>query len=153
MFLEKEDIGRPVFNTGSYSGSRHMDEARTRVLFIDDEKDIVRTFTLFLERQGYVVDSARNGREAMAMLGESIYQVVVLDYRLPDITGTDMLRRVNELQPGAVKVMLTGFASMEKAAESLVHSADSYLIKPVNMNMLLAVIEEKLGERAKSNKR
>ena len=150
--LDEEDIGETVFSTGSYSGSRRMDEARPRVLLIDDEKDIVRTFTLFLERHGYVVDSARNGREALAKLGEGLYQAVVLDYRLPDINGTDLLRRVNELQPGAVKVMLTGFVSLEKAAESLIHGADSYLIKPVNMNELLGVIEEKLRERAKSGK-
>jgi len=125
-----------------------MDEARPGVLLIDDEKDIVRTFTLFLERFGYSVDSANNGREAEAKLSESMYDVVIFDYRLPDMTGTDLLRRANELQPGAVKVMLTGFLSLENAAESLMLGADSYLLKPVDMNEVLAVIEEKLRERA-----
>ncbi len=125
-----------------------MDEARPGVLLIDDEEDIVRTFTLFLERFGYSVDSANNGREAEAKLSESMYDVVIFDYRLPDMTGTDLLRRANELQPGAVKVMLTGFLSLENAAESLMLGADSYLLKPVDMNEVLAVIEEKLRERA-----
>jgi DNA-binding response OmpR family regulator len=91
-----------------------MDEARPGVLLIDDEKDIVRTFTLFLERYGYVVDSAGSGGEAL----------------------------------DAVKVMLTGFPSLEDAAESLLHGADSYLLKPVDMNEVLEVIEEKLRKRA-----
>jgi DNA-binding response OmpR family regulator len=125
-----------------------MDEARTGVLLIDDEKDIVRTFTLFLEKFGYSVDSASSGGEALAKLGENIYHVVIFDYRLPDISGTDLLRRANELQPGAVKVMLTGFPSLENAAESLSLGADSYLLKPVDMNEVLAVIEDKLRERA-----
>jgi len=125
-----------------------MDEARPRVLLIDDEKDIVRTFTLFLEKFGYSVDSASGGREALAKLGENPYHVVIFDYRLPDISGTDLLRRANELQPAAVKVMLTGFPSLENAAESLSLGADSYLLKPVDMNEVLAVIEEKLRERA-----
>jgi two-component system response regulator HydG len=128
-----------------------MDEARPRVLLIDDEKDIVRTFTLFLERFGYSVDSAVSGGEALAKLGGTLYHVIIFDYRLPDITGTELLRRVNDMQPDAVKVMLTGFASLEKAAESLMHGADSYLLKPVDMNEVLAVIEEKLGERAGSS--
>jgi len=146
----KEDIGETVFNTGNISGSRDMDEARPGVLLIDDEEDIVRTFTLFLEKFGYSVDSASNGEEAEAKLSENLYDVVVFDYRLPDITGTDLLRRANELQPGAVKVMLTGFPSLENAAESLSLGADSYLLKPVDMNEVLRVIEEKLRERAES---
>jgi DNA-binding response OmpR family regulator len=125
-----------------------MDEARPRVLLIDDEKDIVRTFTLFLEKFGYSVDSASSGGEALAKLGENLYHVVIFDYRLPDITGTDLLRKANELQPEAVKVMLTGFPSLENAAESLSLGADSYMLKPVDMNEVLAVIEEKLRERA-----
>jgi len=125
-----------------------MDEARPRVLLIDDEKDIVRTFTLFLEKFGYSVDSASSGGEALAKLGENLYHVVIFDYRLPDTSGTDLLRRANELQPAAVKVMLTGFPSPENATESLSLGVDSYLLKPVDMNEVLAVIEEKLRERA-----
>jgi DNA-binding response OmpR family regulator len=129
-----------------------MDEARPGVLLIDDEEDIVRTFTLFLERFGYSVDSASSGGEALAKLSENLYDVVVFDYRLPDVTGTDLLRKANLLQPGAVKVMLTGFPSPENAAESLSLGADSYLLKPVDMNKVLAIIEEKLRERAESRK-
>ena len=129
-----------------------MDEARPGVLLIDDEEDIVRTFTLFLERFGYSVDSAGNGGEAEAKLSENLYDVVVFDYRLPDITGMDLLRKANLLQPRAVKVMLTGFPSLENAAESLSLGADSYLLKPVDMNKVLAIIEEKLRERAESEK-
>ena len=127
-----------------------MGEAKPGVLLIDDEEDIVSTFTLFLERFGYSVDSASSGGEALAKLGENLYHVVIFDYRLPDITGTDLLRRANELQPGAVKVMLTGFPSLENAAESLSLGADSYLLKPVDMNEVLAIIKEKLRERAES---
>jgi len=67
-----------------------MDEARPGVLLIDDEEDIVRTFTLFLEKYGYSVDSAGNGGEAEAKLSENLYDVVIFDYRLPDIAGTDL---------------------------------------------------------------
>jgi DNA-binding response OmpR family regulator len=123
-----------------------MDEAGRRVLLVDDEKDIVRTFTLFLERKGYVLDSAASGREAEAKLGEHAYDVVVFDYRLPDVSGVELSRRVSELSPGAVKVMLTGFRYPGNAVDSL--GVDSLLLKPVDMNELLAVIEEKLRERA-----
>ena len=73
-----------------------MDMAGRRVLLVDDERDIVRTFTLFLERKGYVLDSAGSGREAEVKLGEHAYDVVVFDYRLPDISGAELSRRVDE---------------------------------------------------------
>ena len=125
-----------------------MDMAGRRVLLVDDERDIVRTFTLFLERKGYVLDSAGSGREAEAKLGEHAYDVVVFDYRLPDVSGAELSRRVDELSPGAVKVMLTGFRHPEDAVDAL--RVDSLLLKPVDMKEVLAVIEEKLGEKAES---
>jgi len=125
-----------------------MDMAGRRVLLVDDERDIVRTFTLFLEKKGYVLDSAGSGREAEAKLGEHAYDVVVFDYRLPDVSGAELSRRVDELNPGAVKVMLTGFRHPEDAVDAL--RVDSLLLKPVDMNEVLAVIEEKLGEKAES---
>jgi DNA-binding response OmpR family regulator len=123
-----------------------MDEAGRRVLLVDDEKDIIRTFTLFLERKGYVLDSAGSGREAEAKLSEHAYDVVVFDYRLPDISGAELSRRVNEMSPGAVRVMLTGFRYPEDMVDGL--GVDSLLLKPVDMDEVLAVIEEKLRERA-----
>ena len=125
-----------------------MDMAGRRVLLVDDERDIVRTFTLFLERKGYVLDSAGSGQEADAKLGEHAYDVVVFDYRLPDVSGAELSRRVDELSPGAVKVMLTGFRHPEDAVDAL--RVDSLLLKPVDMKEVLAVIEEKLREKAES---
>ena len=71
-----------------------MDEARPGVLLIDDEEDIVSTFTLFLERYGYSVDSAGIGAEALAKLGENLYDVVELagQLDLPLNVGTEMNR-------------------------------------------------------------
>lgn len=126
-------------------------EAKT-VLLIDDEEDTVRTFSRFLERSGYAVDSARDGHEAEDRMKERVYDVVVFDYKLPDVLGTELLKRANELQPGTVKVMLTGFPSMESAVDSLNLGADSYLLKPVDMKNLLEVIEEKLRERDESER-
>ncbi len=127
-----------------------MDEAGRRVLLVDDEKDIVRTFTLFLERKGYVLDSAGSGREAEAKLIEHAYDVVMFDYRLPDISGAELSRRVNDLRPGAVRVMLTGFRYPENMVDGL--GVDSLLLKPVDMDEVLAVIEDKLRERAAPRK-
>lgn len=124
-----------------------MDSPTCSVLLVDDDKDTVKTFTLFLERSGYEVDSAGDGRAAEAKLMRRRYDVVIFDYRLPDMPGTELLGRASELQPDAVKIMLTGFPSMESAVDSLNLGADSYLLKPVDMGDVLEVIERKLRER------
>ena len=66
-----------------------MDEGRPGVLLIDDEQDIVRTFTLFLEKFGYTVDSARNGLEAVEKLSENTYEAVISRLGSPETPGRE----------------------------------------------------------------
>src|SRR5882672_1621092 len=103
-----------------------------RVLIIDDEENIRHMIRLTLEAAGYEVGEAADGIEAFAILGgDSAWNVVLLDQRLPLMEGTEVLRRINVLAPSARVVMMTAFASVELAVEAMKLGANDFLRKPM----------------------
>lgn len=100
------------------------------ILVVDDESAIRYSITKTLQRVGYQVDSASSGEEALQMLGQKNYDVVLTDIRMPGISGVELLARVKEEAPDAIVILLTGYASLDTAVESLRLGAHDYLIKP-----------------------
>ncbi|HSV49249.1 MAG TPA: response regulator [Candidatus Acidoferrales bacterium] len=116
-----------------------------RVLIIDDDKAIVNSFSKILKKSNYQTDVATTGREALWKLNDQQYDIALFDLKLPDMDGTELLRRMKEETRGTVKIMITGFPSLESGLQSLEHGADAYLVKPVQPQELLTVIEDKLA--------
>jgi len=103
-----------------------------RVLIIDDEENIRQMIRLTLETAGYEVGEAKDGMEAFAVLGsDSSWDVVLLDQRMPEMQGTDVLRRLKVLVPSAAVIMMTAFASVELAVEAMKLGATDFLRKPM----------------------
>lgn len=135
--------------------------SRTKsILIVDDDRSILRGFREILEPEGYRVDTAETGREAIRKAKASHFDLALLDIRLPDMEGTELLRIIGEevdltfpTLPGMVKVIVTGHASLENAIESLNLGADAYLMKPVEARKLLRVVKEKLGDEEKSGEK
>jgi two-component system response regulator HydG len=117
-----------------------LDE-RFRVLVIDDDESIRTTTAAILENEGYVVDTAENGREAIAKANADVYRVALIDFRLPDMEGTELLTALKETTPKMVKIMVTGYPSLENAIESVNKHADGYFVKPVDYEKLLNTIK------------
>ncbi len=117
------------------------------VLVIDDDKSILRTFTRILQKSGYQVDVAETGKEALEKTGIMSYSVALVDVRLPDMDGTDLLIKAQKNMRGTVKIMITGFPSLENGVKALDEGADAYLVKPVRPEELLMLIEEKLKSK------
>jgi DNA-binding response OmpR family regulator len=120
-----------------------MKDART-VLVVDDDKSILRTFTRILQKAGYTVDVAETGKEAMQKVGGTNYDVALIDVRLPDMDGTDLLQPLRKKIPNAAKIVITGFPSMDNGVKALDSGADAYLVKPLKPEELIAVIDEKI---------
>jgi DNA-binding NtrC family response regulator len=120
---------------------------KASVLLVDDDPDICKTLSLILEGEGYNVDVANSGAEAIEKSKEKVYNVALLDIVLPDMTGTELLKKLHETTPKMVKIMVTGYPNLQNAVEALNYNADAYLIKPVNCEKLLKVIEEKLEKQ------
>lgn len=123
---------------------------KIRILVIDDDKSILRTFTRILQKSGYEIDVAETGKEAIEKSKKGHYDLALVDIRLPDMDGTDLLVKLQQTMRDAIKIMITGFPSLETGVKALDEGADAYLVKPVKPEELLALIDEKLkGREAK----
>jgi DNA-binding response OmpR family regulator len=100
------------------------------ILVVDDESAIRYSITKTLQRVGYQVDSAASGEEAIQKMQQQPFDVILTDIRMPGISGVDLLAKVKEQAPDAIVILLTGYASLDTAVESLRLGAHDYLIKP-----------------------
>ena len=120
-----------------------MNEA-ARILVVDDEDGIRKTISLILQRAGYTVDTAENGKQAIEKSENNFYNLALIDIRLPDMEGTELLSRLKETTPRMVKIILTGFPGLENAVTAINKGVDGYLVKPVDTDALLKKINERL---------
>lgn len=113
-----------------------------KILIVDDEL-IVRNFLAeTLRRKGLDVTTAENGLKAQALLKETVFDLVITDMKMPDITGIDVLRKVKELSPSTIVIVITAFGSIENAVEAMRLGAFNYLIKPFSPDTIEAIIEK-----------
>jgi DNA-binding NtrC family response regulator len=125
-------------------------QSEARILVIDDDEVVRDALSMALEQEGYVVDSAANGKEAIEKSHANLYNLAIVDCRLPDVEGTKLLGKLRETEPKMRKIMLTGFPSMENAIEALNEHADAFFVKPVNIELLIKKISELLKEQKKT---
>jgi len=121
-----------------------LDKSNKSILVVDDDKSILRTFTRILQKAGYKVDVAETGNEAIEKAEKNKYDLTLVDVRLPDMDGTDLLIKLKDAMRDTVKIVLTGFPSLEVGVKALDAGADAYLVKPVKPEELLMLIDEKL---------
>jgi len=122
-------------------------ETTKTILVVDDDKSILRTFTRILQKNGYEIDSAETGKEAIEKACSRHYDLALVDIRLPDMDGTDLLAKIKEQLQNTIKIMITGFPSLESGVKALDEGADAYLVKPVKPEELLMLIKEKLKNK------
>jgi DNA-binding NtrC family response regulator len=125
---------------------------RARILVVDDDESIRKTLAAILEEQGYIVDTAENGKEAVKKTHANFYNVALIDIRLPDMEGVKLLTRMKETTPKMVKVVITGYPSMQNAIEAVNKNADAYILKPLDIDKVLDVIKEQLRKQQEAKK-
>ncbi len=128
-------------------GTISLTDNKKNILVIDDDKSILRTFTRILQKSGYQIDVAETGKEALDKAKKKNYDLALIDIRLPDMDGTDLLVKLKQDMNYAIKIMITGFPSLETGVKALDEGADAYLVKPVKPEELIALIEEKFKAR------
>jgi DNA-binding NtrC family response regulator len=129
-----------------------LTKVKPRILIVEDNDNIRETLSEILEQQGYEVDTAKTGQEAIQQSKARFYNLALFDIKLPDMEGTKLLTAINETLPRMRKIMVTGYPSLENAVEALNKGADAYIIKPVKPEKLLALIKEQLDKQSQNEK-
>jgi NtrC-family two-component system response regulator AlgB len=125
---------------------------RKSILIVDDDRGILKSFKDILEPEGYSVDTAETALEAVERSKAHPYNLAIIDIKLRDVEGTDLLARVHEILPRARKIMITGYPSLENAVDSVNFQADAYIIKPVNPENFLKVVAENMDKQLESER-
>jgi signal transduction histidine kinase len=121
--------------------------AETTVLVVDDEESVATTIQEILRLDGHTVTAVTSGAEALRLLGERQFDVVLTDLRLADIDGVDVLKEVQRTAPDTAAIMLTGYASLESAIAALRSGAYDYLMKPSDVEELRATVNRAIERR------
>jgi len=119
-------------------------DKHAKILVVDDDENIRNTMKAILEDEGYIVDLAATGSEAIQKTKKSAYNIALLDIRLPDMEGVELLKLIKDTVPRTRKIMVTGYPSMQNAIAALNKSADAYLVKPIDIENLLNTVKEQL---------
>ncbi|MDQ7821182.1 MAG: response regulator [Candidatus Eremiobacteraeota bacterium] len=118
-----------------------------RILIIDNEENIIRSLRDILTKEGYSVESATHGTEGIGKAAEHPYDVVFLDLKLPDMSGVDVLRRLNEINGSLYVIILTGYATMDSATATIGLGAYDYILKPVEPDHVRVVVRSVLKRK------
>jgi len=114
-----------------------------KILVVDDV-NIRKSLEAILSAEGYDVDLAADGKEAIRKTESTTYNVALIDIRLPDMDGVELLTRMRDTVPKMRKIIITGYPSVQNAIEAVNRKADAYLVKPVDVAKLLLTIETHL---------
>lgn len=126
-----------------------MVKSKSSILIVEDDSKIRESLSAILQQKGYNVETVGTGQEAIQKSKAKFFNLALLDIRLPDMEGTKLLTAMHQTTPKMMKIMVTGYPSLENAVEAVNLGADAYVMKPVKSNKLLALVEEKLEEQRK----
>jgi CheY-like chemotaxis protein/sugar-specific transcriptional regulator TrmB len=129
-----------------------MNRASPSILIVDDEIGTRESLSAILQSEGYVTASVASAKEAVEKAKSRFFDLVLLDIRLPDTDGTQLLAHFQKVAPETIKIVITGYPSIENAAQALNIGADSYLTKPLDPDSLLKTMRDKLQEREQNEK-
>jgi two-component system response regulator HydG len=127
-----------------------MNAQKPLLVVIDDEQGILDVISRFGQRAGYEVIACSSGRDAIVQLQARRADLVMVDLRMPDLGGLDVLRAIREIDPRCQAVLMTGYASVETAVEAIKLGASDYLSKPLDfarLEQLLAGVRDDLERR------
>lgn len=119
----------------------------TSLLIVDDDAGIREMLSTILTNEGYLVETVENGKQAIKACEESLFDVALIDVELPDIKGTELLKKLKKMQPKMIRIVITGHPSLESAMRAVNERADGYVLKPIEVTELLDKIKKLLTEK------
>ncbi|MDP4586777.1 MAG: response regulator, partial [Flavobacteriales bacterium] len=120
--------------------------SKVRILWADDEIDLLKPHVLFLEQKGYEVTAVNNGAEAVELVDEHYFDIVFLDENMPGLSGLETLQKIKELDSSLPIIMITKSEEEHIMEEAIGSKISDYLIKPVNPNQILLSVKKNLDK-------
>ena len=114
-----------------------MGVSERNILLVEDEEDLLELYKSFLESDGYVVETAAKGRDAVNKAKNKRFDMVILDIKLPDIMGDEVARELKAIDESVIIIMVTGFPSFQESIDALDLGIYDILLKPITADELL----------------
>jgi len=131
---------------------RNVSGCNEEVLIVDDDRSVHQILAKILRRAGCIVTTAESGQEALRKLETQTYDVAVIDVRLQDMNGLDLLEQMEATAPNMTKIILTGYPSDEDKTRAMELGVDYYLAKPIKSETLVEIVESVSKKKAQSTK-
>lgn len=127
-------------------------ETQNKMLIVDDELSVCRGCERIFKEEGYSIKFALSGEEGLEKAEKEIFDVIIVDLKMPDMSGMDIVKTIRQKQPDVALIMITGYASVPTAVEAMKLGAQEYLPKPFTPDEITQVVEKAL-ERVRSSRR
>ncbi|HWR90584.1 MAG TPA: sigma-54 dependent transcriptional regulator, partial [Dissulfurispiraceae bacterium] len=119
-----------------------MTESRVDILIVDDEKIALKNLEHVMTKEGYTVIGTQSGHQALKLLEEHDFDVVLTDLRMEKVDGLQVLKKSRDISPMTEVIMITGFATLESAVKTMKHGAFYYIAKPFKLDEVRKVVKE-----------
>ena len=123
-----------------------MGEA-ARILVIDDDENIRKVLETILEDEGYIVETAETAKKGIEKSEKEFYNLALIDVRLPDMEGIELLSKLRNTKPKMRKIIVTGYPTLQNAVSAVNKGADAYVMKPFEVEKILQTIREQLKKQ------
>ncbi|MER3446434.1 MAG: Fis family transcriptional regulator [Candidatus Dadabacteria bacterium] len=124
-----------------------MGQEKSRILIVDDEPGMREFLEIMLEKEGYSVETAADGRKAVEKIESKTFDLAIIDIQMPVMNGIEVLKRIGEKKADTTAIMITAFASHETAIEAMKLGAYDYITKPFKIDEIKLVIKKALEKR------
>ena len=143
----KQDLNSVLASAGEEHGEKEGPSPPSRLLIIDDDESVRLLLRDLLEEAGYAVRTAKSGEEALQLIRVATYDIIITDLRLSGMYGLEVVKEVRAIDPGIDVIVMTGYASVNSAVESMKAGAIDYITKPFNSDHIKMVVQKSLERR------
>jgi DNA-binding NtrC family response regulator len=123
-----------------------MGEA-ARILIIDDDENIRKVLQAILEDEGYIIETAETAKKGIEKSEKAFFNLALIDVRLPDMEGIELLSKLRSTKPKMRKIIVTGYPTLQNAISAVNKGADAYVMKPFEVEKILQTIREQLKKQ------
>jgi DNA-binding NtrC family response regulator len=118
-----------------------------RILIVDDDENIRKVLETILADEGYIVESAETAKKGIEKSEKAFYNLALIDVRLPDMEGIELLSKLRNTKPKMRKIIVTGYPTLQNAIAAVNKGADAYVMKPFDVERILQTIKEQLHKQ------